>query len=43
MALDQVSHVPGAMAFVQASSVGKGVKVLKIDGKLPGQAGYPLK
>ena len=43
MALDQASRVPGALTFVQASTVGKGVKVLKIDGKLPGQAGYPLK
>jgi hypothetical protein len=42
MALDQVGHVPGALTFVQASAVGKGVKVLKIDGKLPGQTGYPL-
>ena len=43
MALDQVSRVPGALTFVQASAVGKGVKVLKIDGKLPGQPGYPLR
>ena len=43
MALDQVSRVPGALTFVAASAVGKGVKVLKIDGHLPGQAGYPLK
>ena len=42
MALDQVSRVPGALTFVEASAVGKGVKVLKIDGKLPGQPGYPL-
>jgi hypothetical protein len=42
-ALDQVSRVPGALTFVQASAVGKGVKTLKIDGKLPGQQGYPLK
>jgi hypothetical protein len=43
MALDQVSRVPGALTFVEASAVGKGVKVLKIDGRLPGQPGYPLK
>jgi hypothetical protein len=43
MALDQVSRVPGALTFVEASAVGKGVKVLRIDGKLPGQAGYPLR
>jgi len=44
MALDQVSRIPGAMTFVTGSAAGaKGAKVLKIDGKLPGQAGYPLK
>lgn len=43
MALDQVSRVPGALTFLEASAVGKGVKVLKIDGRLPGQAGYPLR
>ena len=43
MALDQVSRVPGALTFVAASAVGRGVKVLKIDGKLPGQPGYPLR
>lgn len=42
MALDQVSRVPGALTFVAASAVARGMKVLKIDGKLPGQAGYPL-
>ena len=43
MALDQVSRTPGALTFVLASSVARGVKVLKIDGKSPGQPGYPLK
>jgi ABC-type phosphate transport system substrate-binding protein len=44
MALDQVIRTPGAMTFVGASeAAGKGGKILKIDGKLPGQAGYPLK
>ena len=44
MALDQVSRIPGAMTFVTGSAAGaKGAKVLKIDGKLPGQPGYPLK
>lgn len=43
MALDQVSRVPGALTFVEASAVGRGMKVLKIDGKLPGQPGYPLR
>jgi hypothetical protein len=43
MALDQVSRVPGALTFVEASAAGRGVKILKIDGKLPGQPGYPLR
>lgn len=43
MALDQVSRVPGALTFVDGSAVGRGMKVLKIDGKLPGQPGYPLR
>lgn len=43
MALAQVSRIPGGLSFVAADAVGKGVKVLKIDGKTPGQPGYPLK
>ena len=43
MALDQVSRLPGAITFVQASQAGKNVKVLKIDGRSPGQSGYQLR
>ena len=43
MATELVSALPGSVAFVDASQVPKGLKVLKIDGKLPGQTGYPLK
>jgi len=44
MALDQMIRTPGAMTFVAAGAAAKGGgKILKIDGKLPGQAGYPLK
>ncbi len=43
MALDQVSRTPGAITFVESSAVVKGVKVLKIDGRSPGQAGYRVK
>ena len=42
MALDLVAAIPGAVAFVDASRVPKGVKVLTIDGKQPGEKGYPL-
>ena len=43
MAIEQVSRTPGALAFVEAPAAGKGVKVLKIDGKSPGQQGYRLR
>ena len=43
MATELVTALPGSVAFVDASQVSKGLKVLKIDGKLPGQAGYPLR
>jgi ABC-type phosphate transport system substrate-binding protein len=42
MAAELVAQVPGAVAFVDASQVPKGLKVLKINGLSPGQAGYPL-
>lgn len=42
MATELVSAIPGAVAFVDASQVPKGLKVVKIDGKLPGDKGYPL-
>ncbi len=42
MAADLAASVPGAVAFVDASQVPKGLKVLKINGLLPGQKGYPL-
>jgi hypothetical protein len=43
MALEQVSRTPGAITFVDSSLAAKGVKVLKIDGKSPGQAGYRVR
>jgi len=42
-AIEAVGRTPGAMAFVEATAVTKGVKILKIDGLSPGQAGYKLK
>jgi ABC-type phosphate transport system substrate-binding protein len=42
MATELVSQMPGAVAFVDAAQIPKGLKVLKINGLLPGQAGYPL-
>ena len=42
MATELVAQLPGSIAFVDASQVPKGVKVLKINGLLPGEKGYPL-
>jgi ABC-type phosphate transport system substrate-binding protein len=41
-AIELASQTPGAIAFVDASKVGKNLKVLKVDGRTPGQNGYPL-
>ena len=43
MATELVKAIPGSVAFVEANQVPKGLKVLKIDGKLPGEKGYPLR
>jgi hypothetical protein len=43
MAAELVAAIPGAVAFVEASQVPKGLKVLKIDGHLPGEKGYALR
>jgi ABC-type phosphate transport system substrate-binding protein len=42
-ASELVAAIPGAVAFVDSSQVPKGVKIVRIDGKLPGQPGYPLR
>lgn len=34
--------IPGAIALVPADRIPEGVKVLRIDGKRPGEGGYPL-
>ena len=43
MASELVHAIPGSVAFVEAADVPKGLKVLKIDGKVPGEKDYPLK
>jgi ABC-type phosphate transport system substrate-binding protein len=43
MAAELTSAIPGAVAVVEANQVPKGLKVLKIDGKLPGEKGYALR
>ena len=42
MAVDLVNRIPGAITFVDASQVDKRLKVVKIDGRLPGEKGYLL-
>ena len=43
MATELVAAIPGAVAYVDAANAPKNLKVLKIDGKLPGDRGYPLR
>jgi len=43
MAEELTAAMPGAVAFVEAPQVQKGLKVLKINGLLPGDKGYPLR
>jgi hypothetical protein len=38
-----LSSVPGSIAFIDSAQVPKNFKILRIDGKLPGQDGYPLR
>ncbi len=38
-----VASTPGAIAFVDIAQAPKGAKVLKVDGRAPGEAGYRLK
>jgi ABC-type phosphate transport system substrate-binding protein len=41
--LDLVVAVPGSISFIRANEVMGDVKVVRIDGLLPSDAGYPLK
>ncbi len=43
MAVELATALPGSIAFVDAAQVPKGLKVLKINGHLPGEQGYPLR
>jgi len=43
MAAELVKAIPGALAFVDASQVPGGLKVVRINGLLPREAGYPLR
>jgi len=43
MANDLVTAVPGAIAFIDAREVRPGAKVVRVDGHLTGESGYPLR
>jgi ABC-type phosphate transport system substrate-binding protein len=42
MATELVAAVPGAVAFMESAIVPKSLKIVKIDGRLPGERGYRL-
>lgn len=42
MQYELVSGIPGAIAFMDARNVRPGLKVLRVDGHLPGDKNYPL-
>ena len=42
MQYELVSAMPGAIAFIDARNVRPGLKVLRVDGHLPGDPEYPL-
>jgi ABC-type phosphate transport system substrate-binding protein len=43
VANELVTAIPGAIAFIDAREVRPGAKILRVDGRLPGEAGYPLR
>jgi phosphate transport system substrate-binding protein len=43
MALDLVVAIPGSISFTRADAVTDDVKVIRVDGLLPGDEGYALK
>jgi ABC-type phosphate transport system substrate-binding protein len=42
VANELVTAIPGAIAFIEARDVKPGAKVVRVDGRLPGDPGYPL-
>jgi hypothetical protein len=43
MLRDLVTVIPGSIGFVPVSEVGPDLKVISIDGMVPGDEGYPLR
>ena len=42
MTKEGVSSIPGSIACINSSEVKPGVKIVRINGRLPGEPGYPL-
>lgn len=42
MALELVIAIPGSISFIRADMTSDEVKVVRVDGKLPSEPGYPL-
>ncbi len=43
MTLDLVVAIPGSISFIRADQVSENVKIVRINGALPSESGYPLK
>lgn len=43
MTLDLVVAIPGSISFIRADEVNDNVKLVRVEGLLPSDAGYPLK
>lgn len=43
MTLDLIVAIPGSISFMRADQVSDAVKVVRVDGRLPSEEGYPLK
>ena len=43
MANELATAIPGAIAFIDVREVRPGTKVVRVDGRLPGEPGYPLR
>jgi len=43
MANELVTAIPGAIAFIDTREVRPGAKVIRVDSRLPGETGYPLR
>jgi len=42
MTLELIVAIPGSVSITSAAEINDSVKVVKVDGKLPSEDGYPL-